>query len=250
MLPKIVIFFLFAFIEGSLVVSSPTSQSVLIDWLSDFFTVVEYPVQGYIPPAILTEMHFDAKQCTIDVTYLPPGQITLAIGHARINCRLLDTGEDVSITISAEDIGLFVSKNETAVSHLKSSICILDVDSCDVSVNLREKPTPILDVSLGVQLVRIRCTNDAIMLLIEFATTIPPQHRLGSVSSTRETSVQRDNISEQQVSDDVVPDLADAMAELEMEQAAEEVDHDGDESKANERNRKSKVRKLEYLITT
>ena len=67
--------------EGSVVASSPTSQSVLVDWLTEFFTVVEYPVTGYIPPAILTEMHFDIKQCTIDVTYLSPGQITLSIGE-------------------------------------------------------------------------------------------------------------------------------------------------------------------------
>ena len=59
--------------EGSFVASSPSSQSVLVDWLTDFFTVVEYPVMGYVPPAILTEMHFDAKQCTVDVTYLQPG---------------------------------------------------------------------------------------------------------------------------------------------------------------------------------
>ena len=32
--------------EGSVVASSPTSQSVLVDWLSDFFTVIEYPVVG------------------------------------------------------------------------------------------------------------------------------------------------------------------------------------------------------------
>ena len=123
----------------------------------------------------------------------------------------MDTGADVSITISAEDIGVFVSKNETAVSHLRSSICILDLDSLDVSVNLREKPSPILDVSLAVQLLRIRTCNDAILLLTEFATAIPPP--ASSVNSTRENSEQKENVI-QQVPDDVVPDIADAMAEL------------------------------------
>ena len=81
----------------------------------------------------------------------------------------------------------------------------------DVSVNLREKPTPILDVSLAVQLLRIRTCNDAILLLTEFATAIPPP--ASSVNSTRENSEQKENVI-QQVPDDVVPDIADAMAEL------------------------------------
>ena len=70
--------------EGSFVASSPSSQSVLVDWLTDFFTVVEYPVMGYVPPAILTEMHFDAKQCTVDVTYLQPGKFQLRNRKSKI----------------------------------------------------------------------------------------------------------------------------------------------------------------------
>ncbi len=69
-----------ALTEGSVVASSADIQPILIDWLKDYFTVVEYPVLGYIPPAILTEMHFDVKHCTFDVTYLAPGQISLTLG--------------------------------------------------------------------------------------------------------------------------------------------------------------------------
>ena len=29
-----------------------------IDAIADFFTVVEFPVLGYLPPAVLTELHF------------------------------------------------------------------------------------------------------------------------------------------------------------------------------------------------
>ena len=29
-----------------------------IDALADFFTIVEFPVLGYLPPAVLTELHF------------------------------------------------------------------------------------------------------------------------------------------------------------------------------------------------
>lgn len=78
--------------EGSVVASSASIQPVLIDWLQDYFTVVEYPVLGYIPPAILTEMHFDLKHCTFDLTYLTPGQISLSLGHVKVTCCLVDPG--------------------------------------------------------------------------------------------------------------------------------------------------------------
>ena len=169
------------------------------------------------------------------------------MGHARVNCRLLDTGADVSITVSAEDIGLFISKNETAVSHLKSSICILDMDSVDVSVNLREKPAPILDVSLAVQLLRIRTCNDTILLLTEFATSIPIQHQgQSSLNSTRENSAQREGTSNQHqqvMSDDVVPDLADAMAELDMMDNANPTSSKDKEMATTHERGKSKVAK-------
>lgn len=203
--------------EGSVVVGSPTLQSVLIDWLSEYFTVVEYPVMGYIPPAIMTEMHFDVRHSTVDITFLTPGQISFTMGHVKVNCSLLDTGTDVNITISAEDLGLFISRNETAVSHLKSSICILDIDSLDTTVNLHEKSKVVLDVGLAVQLMRIRTCNDALMLLASFAASgIIPE-----AASSRGNSVPREEAQETyEVSSDVVPDLADAMAELEMEAEA------------------------------
>ena len=61
-------------------------------------------------------------------------------GDIRTMTYNLLSGTDVKINISAEDLGLFISKNDTAVSHVKSAICILDIDSFDVAINLRENP--------------------------------------------------------------------------------------------------------------
>ena len=206
--------------EGSVVASSASIQPILIDWLKDYFTVVEYPVLGYIPPAILTEMHFDLRHCTFDVTYLTPGQISLTLGHVKVTCCLVDTGIDVNINISAEDLGLFISKNDTAISHAKSAICILDVDSFDIGVNLQERePAPILDVSAAVQLLRIRTCSDTLTLIASLIAS----HPVHSSSCSREASMSRDQTpdvyEQQQVPDDVVPDIADAMAELELSEA-------------------------------
>ncbi len=45
---------------------------------------------GYIPPAILTELRFDLRHCTFDVSHnTPVGRLTLALGHVRIHCNLV-----------------------------------------------------------------------------------------------------------------------------------------------------------------
>merc|ERR1719468_1150038 len=157
-------------------------------------------------------MHFDLRHCTFDVTYLTPGQISLTLGHVKVTCCLVDTGIDVNINISAEDLGLFISKNDTAISHAKSAICILDVDSFDIGVNLQERePAPILDVSAAVQLLRIRTCSDTLTLIASLIAS----HPVHSSSCSREASMSRDQTpdvyEQQQVPDDVVPDIADAM---------------------------------------
>lgn len=213
--------------EASLL-SNVSTPPVLIDWLAEFFTVVEYPVTGYIPPAILTEMHFDVQHCTVDMTHIDPGKLTLALGRIKINCSLLDTGTDVSISLTAEDVALYMSSMDmcTRQDHLASSVCICDIDSLDLSVTLRERPPapPLLDVSAACNLVRLRTCSDTIAIITSIVNSIMAANE--SKASSREPSVPRDSEGkkvpddQQQVNEDVIPDLADAMAELIEEEAA------------------------------
>ncbi len=34
--------------------------------LSDFFDVVDYPIAGYRPPAVVTELHLNLSGCAVD----------------------------------------------------------------------------------------------------------------------------------------------------------------------------------------
>ena len=57
------------------------------DWvaaLASFFTVVEFPVLGYVPPVILTELHFLLEQSAIELA--PPA--------AAPACAALCIGQD------------------------------------------------------------------------------------------------------------------------------------------------------------
>ena len=99
------------------------------------------------------------------------------------------------------------------------------MDSFDVAINLREKPPiSVLDVNAAVQLLRIRTCSDTLMLLASMVASHPVVPNSTQCSS-REGSVQKESTpvvdvyEKQQVSEDVVPDIADAMAELEMSES-------------------------------
>ena len=195
-----------------------TSPPIWLDWLVDFFTVIEYPVVGYIPPAILTEMHFDLSHCTVDVTQLPVGRITLTLGNVKVNCSLLDTGKDASIAVTLEDVGLYMAAN--TVNLITDSICICDIDLFEVTVNLREEPVEELDVSLSCNLLRLRTCSDTLLILAEVAETIATLSATAAASgpASRESSGQPED--SQQIGDEVIPDLEDAMAELDEKRKA------------------------------
>ena len=109
--------------------------------------MIEYPVVGYVPPAILTEMHFDVRHSTFDA--LPAaadahvaaavGRITLALGSVKVNCSLLDTGKDASITVLLEDVGVYVAAPANTPNLINDSVCVCDLDLLEVAVNLRDQ---------------------------------------------------------------------------------------------------------------
>ena len=101
----------------------------------------EYPVVGYVPPAILTELRFDLRRCTFDIFHkTPAGKLTLALGRVNVHCNLLETGRDVSIGLTVEDAAAFASVD--ADNFLTTSICFCDLDFLDLNVSLMDEPKP------------------------------------------------------------------------------------------------------------
>ena len=204
-----------------------------VDWLGDFFTVVEYPVDGYVPPAILTEMQFDARHSSLEV--IPnshPARISLALGKAKVACNLLDTGRDVGISICLEDLGIFAARD--SVDPVANSVCISDLDYLDLDIHLRETEgtTPFLDVCAGCNLLRIRTCADTIQLIADIVKNSAVFPSSASSKSSREGSedpeipeavMQKDGGNEDtcSVEESVVPEMADAMRELEREEEEE-----------------------------
>ena len=95
-------------------------------------------------------MHFDVRHSTVDAltsassgpaSLLPVGRATLALGNVKVNCSLLDTGKDASISVSLEDVGLYLSPTPDSgltVNLVNDAVCVCDVDLLEVTVNLRD----------------------------------------------------------------------------------------------------------------
>ncbi len=79
----------FKFSEAGVRLSSLVREPPWVDWLARFFTVVEYPVDGYVPPAILTHMQFELRRCSVDVVpQCHAARLSLCVGAARIACNI------------------------------------------------------------------------------------------------------------------------------------------------------------------
>lgn len=230
--------------ETSLIHDVFVQRSEWMGWLADFFAVVEYPVQGYVPPAILTEMQFDFRHCSVDLASNfvgrgPPTASVLAFtfGEAKVFCSLQDTGRDATVKVTVDDVGHYLypptsTNPATATDDVYKSICVGDLDFLEVSVNLREGPLnrDILDVNISANQFRLRACTDTIKVYTDIANSLAAatsvvrqeDNNSGSSGPSKEGSVSHDSpplpagLSE--VSENVIPDLADAMAELEEEE--------------------------------
>merc|ERR1712098_57598 len=156
--------------------------------LGDFFTVVEFPVLGYLPPAILTEMHFQLDHSALQLAppHVFPSKAALCIGRMMVSCSLLDTTQDASVTVAVEDAALYLSKN--GGHGVTDCICVADVDYVDLSVTLSEpesdpakvkveesKVEPTLFVDASVNLLRVRTCADTIQLITNISSGLVEQ---------------------------------------------------------------------------
>jgi len=218
----------FKLVQVGLCIRDPSTGPDWVNALVDFFTVVEFPVLGYLPPAVLTEMHFQLVQCGLELAPpdIAPLRAALCLGKVGISCSLLDTTADASVSISVEDAAVYLSKD--SVSPIDNTVCVADIDYLDLSVTLSEPERdhlqdqapdsaslgpiePTLLVTASANLVRVRTCADTLQLLAELggglATTAEQE-------VTTEISEEGSDVTLGQQSEDMLPDLEDAMVEL------------------------------------
>jgi len=218
----------FKLVQVGLCVRDPSTGPDWINALVDFFTVVEFPVLGYQPPAVLTEMHFQLVQCGVELAppVVSPVRAALCLGKVGISCSLLDTTADASVTVSVEDAAIYLSKD--SVAPIDNTVCVADIDYVDLSVTLSEPehdPTqddaqnsdslkatdPTLLVTASTNLIRVRTCADTLQLLAELGGGLAT---VAEQESSSEMSEEGSDVTLGQQSEDMLPDLEDAMVEL------------------------------------
>lgn len=214
----------FDFMELNAIIRSLVDSPVWVNWLGDFFTVVEFPVDGYLPPAILTEMQFDVRKSSVElIPKVHPARLAFTLGKARVACNLLDTGHDVNIGINLEDVCLFLARD--SVDPITNSVCITDLDYLDLEIHLREEEsinesggvvlTPYLDVSAACNLIRIRTCSDTILILTEmFSRLLEEGPKKSDDQEDRNAREGSETLIKFEVAENVVPDIEEAMQEL------------------------------------
>ena len=187
------------------------------DWvtaLADFFTVVEFPVLGYTPPAVLSELHFQLLQCAVELTppSVAPATAVLCIGKASVSCALMDTTKDASVSVALEDVALYLSKE--ADSHGEAAVGVADTDYLDLGITLSEpeggEGEPTLLVTASANMVRLRTCADTLQLLAEIGAGLAPPE----VQDSGEEDGEGEDATIAGQTEDMLPDLEDAMVEL------------------------------------
>lgn len=219
----------FNIVQGGMCVREPGNGSDWINSLVNFFTVVEFPVLGYSPPVVLTELHFLLAQCAVEFSppSTEPGRAVLCLGKVKITCSLLDTTKDASVNIGIEDASLFVTND--SINPVQSSLCVADIDYFDIIISLcepekdskelvseknpelTEPSDPLLNVSAKCNLVRVRTCADTLQLLINVFSGFSDSETTLSVT---ESASEDKSLQIESETGNILPDLEDAMAEL------------------------------------
>ena len=218
----------FQLVQLGLCVTEPARGQDWITAIVDFLTVEEFPVLGYSPPAVLTEIHCGVLQSAVELApLLSPIRAALCLGKVALSCSLLDSTQDASVTLSLEDLGLYLSKDSD--SPISNSICVADIDYLDLSVNLSEpelgeraKPAePTLSVRAALNQIRLRTCADTLQLLAELVSSLTPPPAPTEENQPEVPDTQAD-VTMAQNTEDLLPDLEDAMEELESSAEAKQ----------------------------
>lgn len=147
--------------------------------LMDFFDVVDYPVPGYQPYTVLTELHLHLWDCSVDyrplyfpiraVVTLGTFMISSNLATGSVGCTLRFVAEEATLSLAPHPIAI-KKPDDNKVLPASELICVLEVGLFEISLRLSEKVTPLfpkLDLRAAIKDVHIRTCADSGGALLE-----------------------------------------------------------------------------------
>lgn len=171
---------------------STLPQHSWLTQLMDMFDVVDYPVQGYTPMGVITEMHLHLWDCAID--YRPlyfPYRAVITVGTFMISSNITTESSGLTLRFIAEDAALCLApqaitlpnvsgeketpqrrsssastREDNKVTVLPSSelICLVELGLFEISLRLNERATssfPKFDLRTAINDVHVRTCADS-----------------------------------------------------------------------------------------
>ncbi|XP_071454260.1 autophagy-related protein 2 homolog A [Hetaerina americana] len=177
---------------------TPSANSWLTQ-LVDFFDVLDYPVAGYSPPRVVTELHLHLWDCAVDYRPLHiPLLSVITLGSFSVSSNMAAQTNTSTLRFIAEDAALFISDkvpNEqpsvrrvklqgdcgenVGVVHSgnvdlrKDYVCVIEMGLFELSLRLYEGPhtaTPKVDLRASNNVVHLRTCADSGRALTELLT--------------------------------------------------------------------------------
>uniref|UniRef100_A0A8C5WLY3 Autophagy related 2A n=1 Tax=Leptobrachium leishanense TaxID=445787 RepID=A0A8C5WLY3_9ANUR len=128
----------------------------------DFLDVVDDPILGYSPPAVITVLHTHLFSCAVDYRplYLPVKVLVTAETFTLSSNIVVDTATFL-LRFILDDSALYLSdKCDTDVTDLKRDyVCVLDVDLLELVITTWKGNTT---SKLTQPLFELRCSNNAL----------------------------------------------------------------------------------------
>ena len=102
----------------------------------DFLNVIDEPVLGYIPPKIITELHFDIDQGAISLENQIKRPVLIMFDNIYITSMVVENTDQTLLRIIADEALLCFKKDKTSIEALKNYICIVQSGLIDLNLKL------------------------------------------------------------------------------------------------------------------
>ncbi|KAH1007770.1 hypothetical protein HUJ04_004965 [Dendroctonus ponderosae] len=154
-----------------------------ISHLMDYFNVEDYPIPGYVPKDVLTELHLHIWDSIIDYRplYLPL-RSAIGIGSFSISSHLSAVANTSTLTMMFEDCGFFLSDKHPPKDGVCSTVKVdlerdyvnvIEIALFEISIKTTDKQSginPHIDLRTSITNLSVRTCSDSGRALFQLLT--------------------------------------------------------------------------------
>nr|CAD7434456.1 unnamed protein product [Timema monikensis] len=146
----------------------------------DFFDVMDYPVAGYNPPGVITELHMHFWDCAVDYRPLHlPLKSMITVGTFSVSSNIAAQTNSSTLRFIAEDAALFITDKigakyqSSPVDLRKDYVCVVDLGLFELSLRLCDKTSgqnsdsPRVDLRASNNVLHVHTCSDSAKALTE-----------------------------------------------------------------------------------